>query len=90
VKYRGFDAKRDANEQTIVADLEKVGAKVFRLSRPCDLLVRFRFKLHLIEVTNPENKYRKRAEEQLALLKEWNVPEVRNSEEALRVIGFYD
>jgi hypothetical protein len=90
VKFRGHNAKRDANEPQIVRDLQKVGAKVWRLSQPCDLLVRFAFRLYLIEVTNPENKYRKREEDQLEFLQEWGVPIVTNSEEALRVIGFYD
>lgn len=87
VKYRGHDARRDANEKTIVDDLRKVGAKVWRLSQPCDLLVRFGFRLYLIEVTNPENKYRKRKKEQLEFLQEWEVPIVRTSDEALRIIG---
>jgi hypothetical protein len=90
VKYRSHNAKRDANEKVIVSDLQKVGAKVWRLSQPCDLLVRFAFRLYLIEVANPENKYRKREKEQLEFLEEWGVPIVTNSEEALRVIGFYD
>lgn len=87
MKYRSHNAKRDANEKTIVDDLRKVGAKVWRLSQPCDLLVRFRYQLFLIEVTNPENRYRKRDQEQVVFLKEWDVPIVRTSDEALRIIG---
>jgi hypothetical protein len=87
VKYRGHDAKRDANEPAIVRDLERCGAKVFRLSRPCDLLVRFGHRLYLMEVRNPANKYRKREASQIEFLKEWGVPEVTCSDEALRIIG---
>jgi hypothetical protein len=87
MKYRGHDAKRDANELTIVRDLQKVGAKVKRLNQPCDLLVRFRYQLFLIEVSNPEYPHRKRAKEQLEFFEEFGVPIVTTSDEALRIIG---
>jgi hypothetical protein len=87
LKYRGFDAKRDANEKTIVNDLVKVGAKVFRLAQPCDLLVRFRYQIFVIEVANPEYPNRKRKKEQLEFFKEFAVPIVWTSDEALRIIG---
>ena len=82
-----FAKKRDANEAQIVADLERIGAKVAKLDRPCDLLVRFRYELFLLEIGNPENKYRKREEAQSSFLEEWQVPIVRTSDEALRAIG---
>lgn len=87
MKYRGHDAKRDLNEKQIVKDLKKVGAKVHRLAKPCDLLVRFGFRLYLIEVSNPEYPNRKRDKEQLEFLKDWDVPMVTTSDEALRIIG---
>lgn len=87
MKYRGFDARRDDNELAIVRDLERVGAKVHRLAQPCDLLVRFGYRLYLLEVRNPANKYRKRKASQVEFLKAWDVPEVTTSDEALRVIG---
>ena len=87
MKYRGHDAKRDLNEKTIVKDLRKVGAKVHRLAKPCDLLVRFRFQIFLIEVTNPEYPNRKRDKEQLDFFEEFGVPIVSTSDEALRIIG---
>jgi hypothetical protein len=87
MKYRGHDAKRDANEKTIVNDLVKVGAKVFRLTQPCDLLVRFRYQIFLIEVSNPEYPNRKRKKEQMEFFKEFGVPIVTTSDEALRLIG---
>jgi hypothetical protein len=87
VKYRGRNAKRDANEPQVVKDLLMVGAKVFRLSQPCDLLVKFAGRLYLIDVTNPENKYRKRDKEQLEMFVDWGVVEVSCSDHALRVIG---
>ena len=63
-----------------------VGAKVKQLDFP-DLLVRFRFTNFLMEVTNPENKYRVRDEDQRKFLDEFAIPEVRTSDEALRIIG---
>jgi hypothetical protein len=87
VKYRGRDAKRDANEPQIVRDLEKVGAKVFRIAQPCDLIVRFAFRLYLIDVSNPAYPNRKRDPEQVELFRQWGVVEVTCSDEALRVIG---
>jgi len=87
LKYRGYDAKRDLNEKGIVKDLEKVGAKVHRLSKPCDLLVRFRYQLYLIEVANPEYPNRQREKEQLEFFEEFGVPIVTTSDEALRIIG---
>lgn len=87
MKYRGHDAKRDANEKTIVDDLEMVGAEVFRLAQPCDLLVRFAFRLYLLDVSNPSYPNRKRDLEQVERFKRWGVVEVTCSDEALRAVG---
>lgn len=81
-----YSAKRDANEAQIIKDLRKVGAKVEQLDRP-DLIVRFAGRVYLMEVTNPENKYRKRDKEQREFLETFLIPEVRTSDEALRIIG---
>jgi hypothetical protein len=78
--------RRDENEPQIIADLRKVGAKVRQLDFP-DLVVRFAFRTYLIEVENPENKYRKRSKEQLEFLKTFDIPIARCSDEALRIIG---
>ena len=80
-------ARRDDNESGIVNDLRKVGAKVYPMSKPCDLLVRFAGRLYLMEVANPENKYRQREEAQMKFLNEWEVPIVRTADEAFRIIG---
>jgi hypothetical protein len=87
LKYRARDAKRDANEKTIVGVLELVGAEVFRLAQPCDLLVRFAFRLYLLDVSNPAYPNRKRDPKQVELFKRWGVVEVTCSDEALRAIG---
>lgn len=80
-------ARRDANERPIIRALEAVGAKVEQLSRPCDLAVLFRARHYLIEVDNPESKYRKREPEQLETFERMCIPMVRTADEALRVIG---
>jgi hypothetical protein len=87
VKYFARNAKRDANEKRIVSDLELVGAKVWRLSQPCDLLVRFAFRYYLLDVSNPDYPNRKREAEQVERFKEWGVIVVTSSDEALRAIG---
>lgn len=87
MKYYRRDAKRDANEPQIVRDLELVGARVFRLTQPCDLLVKFAYRLYLLDVSNPAYPNRKRDSEQVKLFKEWGVIEVTCSDEALRAIG---
>lgn len=49
---------RDANEPGIIKALERAGATVLRLDEPCDLLVGFRGRNHLLEVKNPKGKDR--------------------------------
>lgn len=82
-----YAAKRDDNEPDIVKALQDVGCLVYRLSRPCDLAVRFRGTIHLLEVDNPESKYRKRDESQKLFLSQWEVPLVQTINDALRAIG---
>jgi hypothetical protein len=88
-------ARRDESEKAIVAALEKVGAKVWRMHQPCDLLVRFGFVLH-DRAFGPQPRYhlldcaRKRgprSPEQLAMFHEWGVAIVETPEQALRVVG---
>ena len=80
-------ARRDDNEPEVIEALERVGAKVEQMSRPCDLAVAFRGKHYLIEVDNPESKYRKRKKKQLDTFERMRIPMVRSAEEALKVIG---
>ena len=81
------DARRDDNERDIIKALKRVGAQVEQMSRPCDLAVTFRSRHYLIEVDNPESKYRKRKEKQLETLERMRIPLVQTADEALRVIG---
>ena len=80
-------ARRDDNEPVIIRALRDVGAQVEQMSRPCDLAVTFRARHYLIEVDNPESKYRKREQKQLETLERMRIPMVQTAYEALRVIG---
>lgn len=52
-----YAKQRDANEREIIDALQGVGAKVWQLDRPVDLLVLFRGVFHLLEVKNPKRSY---------------------------------
>lgn len=80
-------ARRDQNEAEIISALRRVGAQVEQMSKPCDLAVKFRYRHYLLEVDNPESKYRKRDAKQLETLERMGIPMVRTAEEALREIG---
>jgi hypothetical protein len=81
-----YSARRDANEAQIIKDLRMIGAVVEQLDKP-DLIVRFAGRIYLMEVTNPDNKYRKREKDQREFLDTFLIPEVRTSDEAFRIIG---
>jgi hypothetical protein len=81
-----YAKRRDETERAIVEALRAVGADVLRIDRPCDLLVRFRGIVHLIEIDGI-TRYRRRAAAQVRILNEWSIPRVRCSEDALRAIG---
>lgn len=78
--------KRDAAEPAIIEALTKVGAQVEQMNLPCDLLVRFRERVYLLEVDRA-SKYAKRNVRQLAFIAAWCVPKVKTPEQALRAIG---
>lgn len=48
--------KPDANQPEIIEAMEAIGAKVWPIGQPLDLLVAFRGKLTIVEVKNPEGK----------------------------------
>ena len=63
--------KPDANQPEIVAALRSIGAVVFLIGIPLDLLIAFRGKLTLMEVKNPdgENKVSKSQQKTIDILK---------------------
>lgn len=79
-------ARRDETEYPIVQSLRKIGAQVEYLDYPCDLLVRFRGRMYLLEVDGIARN-RKRAPAQLKFLTEWEVPRVKTDDDALKAIG---
>ena len=80
--------KPDTNQPEIVQALRDIGAVVFLIGRPLDLLVAFRGRLTLMEVKNPEgeNKLSKSQKKTVDLLRAVgvDVPVVRSAEEALK------
>lgn len=87
-----YAAKRDLAEGPILAALEKVGAQVWPLDYPVDLLVRFRERWHLLEVKTGRGKTLaiakdKRQEAQINFIQTTRTPIVRTPQEALEAIG---
>lgn len=87
-----YAAKRDQAEPPVIEALERVGAQVWPLDYPVDLLVRFRDRWHLLEVKTGRGKKQtvvrdKRQQAQINFIATTNTPIVRNPIEALRAIG---
>lgn len=87
-----YATRRDTAEPPIIAALEQVGAEVWALDGPCDLLVRFRTVWHLLEVKTGRGKKSsivkdRRQAKQRAFIESTNTPIVRTPIEALRAIG---
>jgi len=86
---------RDSNEAEIVAALRAVGAFVYKLHTPCDLLVGYRGVTYLLEVKRPLGpRGGKRGGTLTPAQKDFNlqwkgapVQIVRSATEALRAIG---
>lgn len=86
VTIKRWASKRDATEGDIVEALRDAGAQVEYLDTPCDLLVRYRGIVCVLEVDGI-TRNRKRKAEQLKFLREWGVPLVKTPEQALKAIG---
>lgn len=87
-----YAVRRDAAESAVIDALERVGAQVWPLDYPVDLLVRFRECWHLLEVKTGRGKKQtirvdKRQEAQRNFIQTTNTPIVRTAVEALRAIG---
>lgn len=86
-----YAAKRDQAEPPILEALERIGAQVWPLDYPVDLLVRFRDRWHLLEVKTGRGKKQtvakdKRQVAQQNFLATTGTPIVRTPIEALRAI----
>ena len=80
--------RRDSNEAEIVTALQAVGAHVYRMHTPVDLLIRFRGHTYLQEVKAPGRKKRLQPS-QVQCLNDWgdDAAVVESVEEALEHIG---
>jgi len=85
MKYRGHNAKRDANEPEIVDALRAIGCSVEYLSKPLDLLVGYRGVTFLIEVKGEKGTLTK---DQKEFLPTWRgqLAVVRTSDQAIGVV----
>ncbi len=83
------DAKRDQSEPEIVRLLELVGARVWRLNKPFDLLCGFRGRLYLLEVKSGKGKLTKEQLRDYDLCTADGLPVaiVKTAGDALRAIG---
>lgn len=83
--------KPDANQKEIVDALRVIGATVFLIGRPFDLLVAFRGKLTLMEVKNPDGEDKVSKSQQVTIdifeAVGVHVPVVRSAEEAIEAIS---
>jgi hypothetical protein len=78
--------RSDENTPAVVDGLRDAGALVWHLGRPCDLLVLFRGRYHLLDVDGI-TKNRKRDQTQLDNFALWHVVLVKTPEQALRAVG---
>lgn len=93
------DKQRDRNEPELVDALRKVGARVYLIDLPADLLVWFRNDWWLLEVKDPERMKRERrktpvlTDTQKRIQRECGKDAMRvvlTVEDALRAIGAWD
>lgn len=87
-----FAKKRDKSEPAIIQALERVGAEIWVLDYPVDLLCRFRSQWFLLEVKTPYGKAGKartdrRQEAQNNFVASTNTPIITTPMEALQAIG---
>jgi hypothetical protein len=83
-RYAGH--RPDANAADIIEDLRRVGALVWPIGRPCDLLVLHGDRYYLLDVDGI-TKNRKRDPEQLETFRDFRVRLVKTREDAFAAIG---
>lgn len=82
--------RRDGTEGAIVDALIRAGAQVERMDQPCDLLVRFGGRVHLLECEGAKRTGTgTRQEKQVEFLRTWEVPIVKTPLQALEAVGAY-
>ena len=87
-------AKTDANQKRIVQALRDIGAMVFLIGQPFDLLVGFRGELFLLEVKNPDGRDKLNTSQNENIMKLGlvgvEVSVVRSVDEAIEVVTAVD
>lgn len=80
-----YAARSDKNEKEIIRALEKVGAHVYRIKKPLDLLVCYRGKTMLLEVKTDKGRL---TPVQTEFLKVWpgDVYIARSIEDAIKAV----
>ena len=83
-----YAARVDENQAEIVDALRKIGASVYVIGKPVDLLVGFRARTFLLEVKQKGKENRKDQQEQRDWMKAWRgqVRVVFSPEEAVQVV----
>lgn len=84
MKRRGFDNKRDANENEIIKAFKKAGVGVWKLDQPFDLLICIGEILFLVEVKHGHADLN---ENQTKLAKDWPVNVIRSPVEAVQFVN---
>lgn len=92
MRYRARTHRADGNQAAIIAGLRSVGANVFAIGHPVDLLVGHRGITTLLEVKDEKasNKDRKLRGAQIEFFETWRGGEARKVEsldDALKAIG---
>lgn len=77
----------DLNQSEIVSALRIVGAKVWVIGSPVDLLTLYRGRWLPMEVKGSKVRPRRDQEKQTAFLEQTHCPVVRNPEEAIAALG---
>lgn len=87
-----YNLRVDANQKDVVQALKQVGASVYVIGRPVDLLVGYRQTTFLLEVKNTQTAYGRKglSKSQLEFATSWRggkVWAVSSVSEALAVLG---
>lgn len=82
--------RTDANQQDIIDDLRKVGADVYVIKRPVDILVGYRNRCWVFEIKDPKQTKQNRqlTKFQETFFRNWRgqVDKIETSEQAIKII----
>lgn len=84
MSLRRYANKRDANEAGIIAAFEAIGCMVYRLDKPCDLLVLHHGNVLLVEVKTRTGKLTR---DQQLFAQYWPIHVIRSVDDAIRLVN---